>query len=574
MEYLPFSLSKCLENKSIRLPVKHNILLDVSIGLHFLHQQSPPIIHRDLTANNVMLTSDMRAKITDFGQAKITGVQMTPLTVAPGTPCYMPPEALVKSPTYDVTMDIFSFGVLTICTVIQECPVPSELFVVDAKVPGAVCPVLEVDRRRPYLKQMGDSNPLTSLAKECLNNDSTKRPKLVDIIAKLSELVSTEARISSLESTLDNVDVQLKALLQDVQSNLSMSAIERKLSSLSNHVHTSLYPEQGAEGESQLVFIYRSSENKDQNWPIYLSGSRNLTSLVLPPINIRFTGTYSKTILSGLSSPKGITVSSEGLVYVCDEQGWNAVHIYNPENAEVKTMVNSATKFEVSPPDEKCWHPSGISLDLSGNILLSDTDSHRVLKFSPKGALLATAGNKYSSGEREGEFNMPKGIAVAKGGDVFVCDRDNHRVQVLNSELKHKSTFGKHGKGAREFNHPIDVAFDSAGNIYVVDSSNYCVKVFTPSFNPLRQIGGEGNHYYNFRAPMNICIDSNDLVYVTDWSKHCVMVFDKTGVFKMRFGNYGKYIDGHFNHPMGIAVDALGQVYVCDNRNGCVQMFV
>ena len=593
MEYLPFTLSKCLEkHKNIPLTVKHDILLDVSIGLRFLHEQTPPIIHRDLTANNVMLTYDMRAKIADFGQAKITNVQMTPLTVAPGTSCYMPPEALVKSPTYDVTMDVFSFGVLTIHTVIQECPLPSEPFVVDRNIQGSLSPVSEVDRRQAYLELMGDSSPLTSLARECLNNDSRLRPKLIEIIDRLRALVSqsptairsllesmeiieeSKARLSSLESTLEDVEVQVEALLQDVQSNLSTSEIERNLSSLSNLVHASCHQRE-ALGESRLAVIYRSSENKGQELPIQLSRSdKNLMSLVLPPINIRFTGTYSKTILSGLSSPKGITVSSEGLVYICDEQGRKAVHIYNPKNAKVKTMVESTATLEISPPDEKCWHPSGIALDLSGNILLSDTDSHRVLKFSPEGALLATAGNNYSSGEREGEFNMPKGIAVAKRGDVFVCDRDNHRVQVLNSQLRFKTKFGSYGNGTTEFNHPIDVAFDSAGNIYVVDSSNYCVKVFTPSFNPLQQIGSGGNQYYNFRAPMNICIDSNDLVYVTDWSKHCVMVFDKTGVFKMYFGDYGKYKDGHFDHPMGIAVDALGQVYVCDNRNGCVQMFV
>ena len=625
MEYMPFSLAKCLEKyTNIPVAVKYNILLDVSIGLRFLHEQTPPIIHRDLTANNVMLTADMRAKITDLGQAKIITTQFTPMTVAPGTSCYMPPETLTKNPRYDEKMDIFSFGVLTIHTMIQECPIPSEVYAVDPKVPGKLNPLSEVDRRQAFIERMGESSPITTLAKQCLNNDPKLRPELVNIITKLKELLSksppatasknllelikmieeSKARISLFESSLQNVAVQLEAVFEDIrpldQTGISMvekqmksislsqnvqsggneqagmSMIEKQLKSIS-HLIQSLLKQKEVQGEHRLAMVYCSSEHKEHSTSITLersmSGSGKITAVIQPPINISFTGTYTKTILSGLMQPMGVAVSKKGLVYVCDQLGWKAVHIYNPEDENVKTMVDSASSLEAYAPDEKCWHPTGIAVDRDGNILLSDTDSHRILKFSPEGTLLATAGKKYSVGEGEGEFNKPKGIAVASNSDVYVCDTDNHRIQVLNSNLQFKFAFGKRGSGPTEFYHPRDVTFDSAENIYIVDSSNLTVKVFTPSFQPLRQIGSAGNQYYHFRAPMNICIDSNDLVYVTDRSKYCVMVFDSTGVFKMSFGKYGRYVDGLFNHPMGISVDTLGRVYVCDKLNHCVQIF-
>ena len=619
MEYMPFSLAKCLEKyKNIPVVVKYNILLDASIGLRFLHEQAPPIIHRDLTANNVMLTADMRAKIADFGQAKIISTQLTPMTVAPGTSCYMPPETLTQNPRYNEKMDIFSFGVLTIHTMIQECPIPSEVYAVDPNVPGRLNPLSEVDRRQAFIEQMGESSIITSLAKQCLDNDPKLRPELVMIITKLKELVSqsppampsknllgsikmieeSTARISLLESSLQNIAVQLEAVLGDIQPKVcanqtgdsevenlpsrgnelaGLSVIEKQLKSMS-HLIQSLLTQKELQGEHRLAMVYYPSEHKAHSTSINLersiSGSVKVTAVIQPPINISFTGTYIKTILSGLRQPMSVAVSKKGLVYVCDELGWKAVHIYNPKDENVKTMVDSTSALGIYAPDEKCWHPSGIAVDQDGNILLSDTDSHRVLKFSSDGTLLATLGNRYSIGAGEGEFNKPKGIAVASSGDVYVCDKDNHRIQVLNSELQFKFAFGRRGSGPAEFYHPRDVAFDSAGNIYVVDSSNLTVKVFTPSFKPLHQIGSKGNQYYHFRAPMNICIDSNDLVYVTDRSKYCVMVFDSTGVFKMSFGKYGKFVDGLFNHPMGISVDALGHVYVCDKLNGCVQMFV
>ena len=58
MECLPMSLINYLEqNKIIPNHIKNSILLDVSLGLLYLHTQTPHIIHCDLTANNVLLTS-------------------------------------------------------------------------------------------------------------------------------------------------------------------------------------------------------------------------------------------------------------------------------------------------------------------------------------------------------------------------------------------------------------------------------------------------------------------------------------------------------------------------------------
>ena len=72
MEFLPTNLSHCIQHHGI-LPeeISYSILFDVAIGLCYLHSQTPPIIHRDLSSNNVLLTRDMTAKISDLGVARI-----------------------------------------------------------------------------------------------------------------------------------------------------------------------------------------------------------------------------------------------------------------------------------------------------------------------------------------------------------------------------------------------------------------------------------------------------------------------------------------------------------------------
>lgn len=76
MEFLLTSLDELLESKpDIPLYLKRSILRDVACGLVYLHNHSPPIIHRDLSSKNILLNSSMVAKITDLGVARILNLR-------------------------------------------------------------------------------------------------------------------------------------------------------------------------------------------------------------------------------------------------------------------------------------------------------------------------------------------------------------------------------------------------------------------------------------------------------------------------------------------------------------------
>lgn len=64
MEYLHCNLTTCIEKHGI-LPdeITYSILHDIAVGINYLHHQVPPIIHRDLSSNNILLTPNMTAKI-------------------------------------------------------------------------------------------------------------------------------------------------------------------------------------------------------------------------------------------------------------------------------------------------------------------------------------------------------------------------------------------------------------------------------------------------------------------------------------------------------------------------------
>ncbi len=114
-------LLECAPN--IPFPVKISILTDTGSGLVYLHSRGPPIVHRDLTARNILLTSALTAKITDMGNSRMVTLKPTQLVQTlsknPGTTVYMPPEALSENHRYGPSLDVFSFGHLAIFVLTQ-----------------------------------------------------------------------------------------------------------------------------------------------------------------------------------------------------------------------------------------------------------------------------------------------------------------------------------------------------------------------------------------------------------------------------------------------------------------------
>ena len=124
MERLETSLDDLLEHiPNLLLSLKRSVLEDVASGLVYLHNRPSPVIHRDLTSKNVLLTSSLVAKITDMGNSRIVdlrGGQMArTLSKLPGTLVYMPPEALDDTHCYGPSLDVFSYGHLALFTLTQ-----------------------------------------------------------------------------------------------------------------------------------------------------------------------------------------------------------------------------------------------------------------------------------------------------------------------------------------------------------------------------------------------------------------------------------------------------------------------
>ena len=183
MEKMQDSLRHLVDKyDNIPLNVKLSILDEVCLGLRYLHSRSPPIVHRDLTPNNILLSYRLEAKITDLGVAKVIKMEdRKTMTKVPGTPDFMPPEAFGKKPVYGTSLDVFSYGGVILNVITQLWPDPTDFTEFNPET-GKREVVSEVKRRQEYLDNMtGDAIDLKSLAISCLNDNSKDRPTAAQI---------------------------------------------------------------------------------------------------------------------------------------------------------------------------------------------------------------------------------------------------------------------------------------------------------------------------------------------------------------------------------------------------------
>ena len=195
MERMQESLTSVVEKyPNIPMYVKLSMLLDVSRGLWYLHGHHPPIIHRDLSPNNVLLTSQFVAKISDLGVAKVIQADSKKTkTRAPGTVDFMPPEALLETPQYGPPLDVFSYGGVILHVVNQEWPKPLHYVMTDPKT-GKILGLTEVERRQWHIEKMaGTPGDLRLLVKQCLDNQSSRRPPVSDVSEGMKRMKEVES---------------------------------------------------------------------------------------------------------------------------------------------------------------------------------------------------------------------------------------------------------------------------------------------------------------------------------------------------------------------------------------------
>ena len=203
MEKMDTSLRTYLEDHSkeeFPLHQKTFVFRQVTQALAYLHSQNPPLVHHDLSPNNVLLNVvSFVTKVSDFGMSRaINPSALTRKSSIKGTLAFMAPEALHDPPRYNEKLDVFSFGNVVISTLTHEWPNPGP----PTRYHGdQLVGLSELQRREHYVVKFTapEKQLFLPIVGQCLENRPDKRPSSVMLVQELRRIESTLPRRSHVE---------------------------------------------------------------------------------------------------------------------------------------------------------------------------------------------------------------------------------------------------------------------------------------------------------------------------------------------------------------------------------------
>ena len=160
MEYVDGTDVQRMIAREGKLPPEHALAVTAHLcdALGYAHKQG--IVHRDIKPSNVLIDSDGRVKVADFGLAKLTDKKfntgLTQTGMAMGTPDYVAPETLTLGVEVDGRADIYAVGVMLYQMLTGDIPrgmfkMPSQKFQsIDPRFDAIVRRALEHDREERY----------------------------------------------------------------------------------------------------------------------------------------------------------------------------------------------------------------------------------------------------------------------------------------------------------------------------------------------------------------------------------------------------------------------------------------
>jgi len=243
--------------------------------------------------------------------------------------------------------------------------------------------------------------------------------------------------------------------------------------------------------------------------------------------------------------------------------------------------------------------PTGITIDIAGNLYVADTGNSRIRKVTPEGVVSTFAGSVDGFMDGKGSaarFNRLLGLTMDKDGNLYVADGGNHRIRKVSPQGEVSTVagsaegFGKgayvDGKGSEaRFEHPYGIAIDAAGNLYVAEGRNHRIRKVSPegdvsTFAIAGEVGEAREEEFTeeevdiallFIRPGGITLDTAGNLYVTDAQNHRIRKVSPQGEVSTFVGGSFGYADGigsaaQFSKPSGITAGEAGNFYVTDNH--------
>jgi hypothetical protein len=258
------------------------------------------------------------------------------------------------------------------------------------------------------------------------------------------------------------------------------------------------------------------------------------------------------------NSPSDLCVDDSGNIYVSDFLN-HRIRKISP-NGIVSTVAGSgiAGYLNGNSSTARFNYPRGICVDKAGNLYVGDSWNHRIRKIDVSGNVSTYAGGGNSSGvssvgdyvdasDTSARFYTPSGLAIDLSGNVYVADAYNHRVRRIDI-LQNVITIagsGNTGVGNGGYsngpvstsllNTPTELFLDTIDNVlYIGDTFNNRIRSLNFSNNNVSTVAGDGTAGFtnaidtmaSFDFPRGIVVShsGNKTIYVSDYNNHAIRI--------------------------------------------------
>ncbi len=308
-----------------------------------------------------------------------------------------------------------------------------------------------------------------------------------------------------------------------------------------------------------------------------------------------FSGDGGPATSAAIRSASAVAVDAGGNIYIADYQN---CRIRKVSAGIITTFAGNGTCSYGGDGGlataASMRNPSGVAVDVSGNVYIADFYDCRVRKVS-SGIITTFAGTGSCSFSGDAgpatsaTLYWPDGITVSVGGDVYIADRGNCRVRRVSAgtidTVAGNGFCGYDGDGSAtsvELAHPGDVTVDGSGSVYVVTPDECRVRKLSAGM--LSTLLGNGSCGYSgdggpavnasLYEPMGMAADGSGNLYVAD-NANCRIRKLTSGIistvvgdgFCRYSGDGGPATSASLNSPYGVAVDGAGDLYIADMFN-------
>jgi trimeric autotransporter adhesin len=325
-------------------------------------------------------------------------------------------------------------------------------------------------------------------------------------------------------------------------------------------------------------------------------------------------GDSASATAAQMGPPHGLGVDGAGNVYIADSRD-NRIRLVKSGTISTFAGTTGGQNHGFagdggSPTSALLAAPSGVFVDGSGNVYISDTGNQRVREIKLNSNAINTilgGGNGGDSGPAAAaQFANPFAVALDSAGNYYIADTANNRIREVSGG--NVSTVAGHGEAnysgengpatSATLNGPEGVAVDTSGNIFIADSLNRRVREVTGGnislfagtgqpCTPSTAKCGDGGAAKNalLSNPTTVAVDSAGNIFIADpptnrireVSGGIMTTVAGTGTACAKAtnpcGDGGLAINANLTSPVGVTVDSSENIYIADsgdNRIRCV----